>query len=82
MIKLTKTPILPSCQEPNGFFCMNLFYMNIIFVIQELKFSKIAQLFCVSVSLVRGNVRELSDFFNRKSDSVTAARQQGYPNKS
>ena len=44
MIKLTKTPILPNCQVPNGFFLYN---WNCI--IQKLKFCKIDQLFlCVS----------------------------------
>ena len=33
------------------------------FIIQELKFCKVAQLFCVSVSLVRENLRELIRFF-------------------
>ena len=54
MLKLTKTPILPKCQVPNGLF-VNL-------IIQELKFCKLAQLFIVSVSLVRvffwGNERK------------------------
>ena len=43
-LELTKTPILPNCQVPNGFF-VNL-------IIQEVKFFKIAKLFIVSVSLV------------------------------
>ena len=38
---LTKTPILPNYQVPNGFFCA-----KINFIIQELKFCKIAHLFC------------------------------------
>ena len=41
-------------------------FITINFIIQNLKFFKIAQLFCVSVSLVRGNVRGLRGFFSRK----------------
>ena len=39
---------------PNGFSCL-----IVNFTVQELKSCKIAQLFCVSVSLVRENLREL-----------------------
>ena len=46
MLKLTKTPILPNHQVPNVTF-VNL-------TIRESKVCKVAQLFIVSVSLVRG----------------------------
>ena len=46
MLKLTKPPILPNYKVPNGAF-VNL-------TIQESKVCKVAQLFIVSVSLVRG----------------------------
>ena len=45
MLKLIRIPILPNCQWPN------VFFVNLI--IWELKFCKIAQLFVVSVSMVR-----------------------------
>ena len=44
--KVTKTPILPNCQVSNGFFSITVNY-----IIQELKFCKMAQLFfCLSFS--------------------------------
>ena len=57
MIKLTKTPILPNCQVPNGYFCV-----TVNFIIQGLKFGKIAHLFFLYQFLehfrgLRGNLK-------------------------
>ena len=49
---------MKNCEVPNG---------NYNFIIPELKFCKIAQLFFVSVSLVRANLRELREIFSTKS---------------
>ena len=43
------------------------FFITINFIIQNLKFFKIAQCFFVSVSLVTGNVRGLRGFFSQKT---------------
>ena len=51
-VEFNKTPILPNYQVPNGYF-----YITVNFIIQELKFRKIAQLFFVSVSQVRDKMR-------------------------
>ena len=64
MMKLTKTPIFPNCQVPNGYF---LFIVN--FVIKELKFCKIVQLFlCQLLWWVRGNLREQEKIKTQKRD--------------
>ena len=56
MLKLAKTLILPNYQEPNTVF-VNL-------TIQESKFCKVAQLFIVSVSLVRFFFERRKDYFS------------------
>ena len=52
MIKLSETQNLPNCRVPNVFF---------YFIIQELKFFKIAQLFCLSWEVF---LREWEKIFN------------------
>ena len=60
-MKLTKTPILPNCQVPNDF-SINEF----------MKFCKIPQLFIVSVSLARANLRLLRELFIQKNLAINS----------
>ena len=66
MIKLSKTPILPNCEVPTVFFCINVTF-------KELKFCKTTQLFIVSVSLARENLGGLRELFLLRNNGFVMA---------
>ena len=67
MVKLTKTPILPNFQVPNGFFCT-----TVNFIIQELKVFQIVQIFfCESVSLVSGKSERIEKKFETEKSNLS-----------
>ena len=66
IIKLTKTPILPNCQVANVSFCI-----NVTFIIQGLKFCKIAHHFLwVSFSHERKHERLERIFFSQNPNLI------------
>ena len=50
----------------------NDFSINVSFIVQELKFCKIPQLFIVSISLARENLRLLRELFMQKNPAINS----------